>query len=63
MSFLDLGPRSFTYENKLVFLSNHWVFSAKFSMKVCRNKEMKIHQDNAGQMTKMAAMPIYGETL
>ena len=25
-SFLDLGPRSFTYENKkFVFLRNHWV--------------------------------------
>ena len=24
---------------------------------------MKIHQDNAGHMTKMAAMPIYGKTL
>ena len=22
---------------------------------------MKIHQDNAGHMTKMAAMPIYGK--
>ena len=22
---------------------------------------MKIHQDNTGHMTKMAAMPIYGE--
>ena len=24
MSFLDLGPRSFTYENKPAFLRNHW---------------------------------------
>ena len=24
---------------------------------------MKIHQDNAGHLTKMAAMPIYGKTL
>ena len=24
---------------------------------------MKIHQDNAGHMTKMDAMPLYGKTL
>ena len=26
-----------------------------------RCKEMKFHQDNAGHMTKMAVMPIYGK--
>ena len=30
-------------------------------MKACRDKEIKIHQHNAGRMTKMAAMPIYGK--
>ena len=32
-------------------------------MLACRYKEMKIYQDNAGHMTKMAAMLIYGKTL
>ena len=40
---------------KLDFLSNHWaLFSHFFAIKACRYKEMKIYQDNAGHMTKMA---------
>ena len=35
------------------------VTTGPFSAKACRDKEMKIHQHNAGHMTKMAAMPIY----
>ena len=42
---------------KLAFPSSHL---AIFSQ-VCSYKEMKIHQHNAGHMTKMAAMPIYGK--
>ena len=30
-------------------------------MQAYRNKEMKIHQHNAGHMTKIAAMPISGK--
>ena len=38
-------------------------FSQKFCMKAFRYKEMKIWLHDAGHMTKMAAMPIYGKTL
>ena len=30
-------------------------------MHACKYELMKIHQHNAGHMTKMAAMPIYGK--
>ena len=32
-------------------------------MYACWYKEMKIYQHNAGHMTKMATMPIYGTAL
>ena len=31
-------------------------------MYACREKEMKVHQHNAGHMTKMAAMPCAGNS-
>ena len=55
MVIFDLGPRSFTYEKLELVLS---VTTGPFSAKAIRNKEMKIHQHNAGHMTKIAAMPI-----
>ena len=48
---------------KLVLSVTTGPFLDKVLMKACRDKEIKIHQHNAGQMTKMAAMPIYGKTL
>ena len=45
----------------------NWLFSqtflTKFCMKAFRYTEMKIYQHDAGHMTKMAPMPIYGKTL
>ena len=42
----------------LFFLSNHWAIFSQI-LNVSLYKEMKIHQHNAGHMTKMAAMAIY----
>ena len=57
MSFLDLGPRSFTYENENLLFSeatqSHFqpIFVLAF-----RNNEIEINQYDAGHMTKMSAM-------
>ena len=67
-SFLDLGPLSFTYDTciyikiKLPFLSNCWViFSHMLNASLySRYKEIKkTRKDNAGHMTKMAAISIW----
>ena len=47
---------------KLAFLGSHWAIFRQILNVACRYKEIKIHQHNAGHMTKMAAMPIYGKT-
>ena len=44
-----------------LFLVATGQFSANFICKACRYEVTKIHQHNAGHMTKMAAMPIYGK--
>ena len=44
---------------RLVLLVTIGSFSARF----CKYKEMKIHHHNAGHMTKMAALLMYGKTL
>ena len=51
MSFLDLGPRAFTYKTAEPFLN-------KFCMLAFRYKEMKIHENETGHITKMVAIPI-----
>ena len=62
--FLTLAKGHLHMKLELVFLSViTGPFSAKFLMLACRNKEIKIHQHNAGHMTKMAAMPISGKIL
>ena len=38
-------------------------FLTKFCILAFRYKEMKIHEHDAGHMTKMATMPIYGKNL
>ena len=50
-----LGPRSFTYENlKLLLSETACLFFTKYCM------EMKIYEHGAGHMTKMAFTSIYG---
>ena len=44
------------------FLRKHGAIFSQI-LNVSLYKEMKIHQDNTGHMTKMAAMPIYGKTI
>ena len=59
--FLDLGPRSFTYEHlKLTFLRNHRAILTNF-IYASGNMEMIMFQYDVGHMTKMAVMPIYGK--
>ena len=41
---------------KVAFLSNHWAIFSQIL-----NVSLSVHQDNAGHMTKMAVMPIYGK--
>ena len=52
---------NYVWNFKLAFLRNHWPVKAKFHMKAYRFKEMKIYWYDAGHMTEMAAMPIYGK--
>ena len=60
-SYLDLGPRSCTYKHSnLTFSETTLPTWTKFFMKAFRYKKMKIWWHDAGPMTKMAAMPIYG---
>ena len=63
MSFLDLGPMLFTYANLTCFSQKPLAhYQPNFVCKlVSASFKMKIHQYNAGHMTKMAAMPIYGK--
>ena len=61
-SLLDLGQRSCTYKNSnRIFSETTGPFWTKFCMKAFRYKEMKIWWHDAGHMTEMAAMPIYGK--
>ena len=58
MSFLDLVPRSFTYENKnLLFSETTGPFPITLCMLDFRYKEINIHEHDAGHMTKMAPCP------
>ena len=51
-SFLDLGPRSFRYENyNLYFSETSGPLVTKFHRKAFRNKEMKINKYEFGHMT------------
>ena len=59
---IDLGPRSCTYKNSnKIFSETAEPFWTKFFMMAFRYKEMKIYLHDAGHMTKMAAMAIYGK--
>ena len=50
------------YKNlNLIFSETTEQFGTKFCMKAFRYKEMKIFKHDAGHMTKMATMPIYGK--
>ena len=50
------------YKNSnLIFSETTEPFWTQFCMKAFRYKEMKSYQHDAGHMTKMAAMPIYGK--
>ena len=64
--FLTLADGHLRMKIKLAFLRNHWaIFQPNFECKLVgsRKKINQNHQHNAGDMTKMAAMPIYGKTL
>ena len=62
MSFLDLGQMSFAYENLTCFYQKPLaLFSTE--CKAYKYKLIKTRQHNAGHMTKVAAMPIYGKIL
>ena len=45
----------------LLFSETTGPFSTKICMYAIRYKEMKIHYYDAGHMTKMAVVPIYGK--
>ena len=52
----------YTYKNSnRIFSETTGPFWTKFCMKAFRFKEMKIWRHDAGHMTKMATMPIYGK--
>ena len=57
----DLGPSEFKYEKlKLVFLRNNWaIFNQLLYVNFQVRSKTKIHEHDAGHMTKMAATPIY----
>ena len=60
--FLALAQgRVRTKNSNLIFSETTEAFLTKFCMKAFRYKEMKIYLHDAGHMTKMAAMPIYGK--
>ena len=46
---------------KLAFLSKYWVIFSQMLNVSLEVQGNKLHQNNAGHMTKMAAMPIYGK--
>ena len=48
----------YLWKLKLVFLRNYWAIFTKFCMLTFMYKEMKIHEHDAGHMTKMAGAPI-----
>ena len=57
----DVVPRYFIYEN-LAFQNYCAIFNQIWlSILALRYKEIKFHEHDAGHMTKMAAMPIYGK--
>ena len=56
------GQRSFANENSnLLFSRITGSFLTKFCMLAFGFVEMKIYKYNAGHMTKMAGMPLYGK--
>ena len=58
----NLGPRSCTYKNSnRIFSETTVLIWTKLCMKAFKYKEMKFWWHDAGHMTKMAAMPIYGK--
>ena len=64
--FLTLADGHLHMKITLAFLSTHWaIFKPNFECNLVgsRKKSKKNHQHNAGDMTKMAAMPINGKTL
>ena len=61
--FLTLADGHLHMKITLAFLSTHWaIFQPNFECKLVGSRKNN-HQHNAGDMTKMAAMPIYGKTL
>ena len=46
--------------SKIFFSETAWPIKAKFYMKHLREGGTNVFINNPGQMTKMAAMPIYG---
>ena len=63
-SFFDLGQRSLRFQSyNLLFSETIVPFETKVHMKACGKMEMIIYINELCRMTKMAAIPIYGETL
>ena len=48
---------------KTCFIISHWAIFSQILNQPCRYKALKIDQHNAGHVTKMAAMPIYGKSI
>ena len=62
-SFIDLGPRSLSFNIcKLLFLRNSQI-EAKFHVEPPWDGGRKICSNGSGQMTNMAAMSINGKNL
>ena len=55
--FFTLAQGHLHMRIKLAFHSSHWAIFSQF----VGTKKMKIHQHNAGHMTKVAVIPIYGK--
>ena len=51
------------FKVKLVYLKNSWAIWNQNSYESLRDNRMKIHTNELGHMTNMAAMPIYGKNL
>ena len=47
----------------MLFSDTTWPFLAKFCMSAIRYMKMKIYKHDAGHMTKMAAMQLFGKNL
>ena len=61
--YLTLTEGHLHMKIELAFLSNHCAIFSQILNSACGYKEIKIHQHNAGHMTKTAAMPIYDENI